>query len=76
MHSALTSNIRLGLKDLPGMNTLLIRPGSTVTNGREPGSCLGQVFNFKLGSFLITPKMLSLQMAKSKAENLARVSSC
>jgi hypothetical protein len=25
--------------------------GSTITNGREPVSCLGRVFNFKLGSF-------------------------
>jgi len=27
-------------------------PGSAITNGREPGSCLGRVFNFKLGSFV------------------------
>ena len=25
--------------------------GSTITNRREPRSCLGRVFNFKLGSF-------------------------
>jgi hypothetical protein len=26
-------------------------PGSTISNGREPKSCLGRVFNFKLGCF-------------------------
>ncbi len=25
------------------------KPGSAITNGREPRSCLGRVFNFKLG---------------------------
>ena len=30
---------------------LLNTPGSTITNGREPRSCLDQVFNCKLGSF-------------------------
>jgi hypothetical protein len=27
------------------------KPGSAITNGREPRSCLGQVFNSKLGCF-------------------------
>jgi len=33
---------------------LELRPnlGSAITNGREPSSCLGRVFNFKLGSFV------------------------
>ncbi len=26
-------------------------PGSTKANGREPKTCLGRVFNFKLGCF-------------------------
>ncbi len=26
-------------------------PGSVKANGREPKSCLGQVFNYKLGCF-------------------------
>jgi hypothetical protein len=29
----------------------LVKPGSTITNGRETKICLGRVFNFKLGSF-------------------------
>jgi len=28
-----------------------IEPGSAISNGREPKSCLGRVFNFKLGCF-------------------------
>jgi hypothetical protein len=31
------------------LGTASVNPGSTVTNGREPRSCLGRVFNFKLG---------------------------
>jgi hypothetical protein len=31
--------------------------GSTITNGREPKSCLGRVFNFKLGSFIDNTKI-------------------
>ncbi len=27
-------------------------PGSAKANGREPKSCLGRVFNFKLGHFV------------------------
>ncbi len=29
------------------------RPGSTISNGREPRSCLGRVFNFKLCLFAL-----------------------
>ncbi len=28
-------------------------PGSAKANGRKPKSCLGQVFNFKLGHFVM-----------------------
>jgi hypothetical protein len=31
--------------------------GSVITNGREPRSCLGRVFNFKLGSFTDNTKI-------------------
>jgi hypothetical protein len=31
--------------------------GSAITNGREPRSCLGQVFNFKLGSYTDNTKI-------------------
>jgi hypothetical protein len=30
---------------------LFTKPGSTITNGTKPRSCLGRVFNFKFGSF-------------------------
>ncbi len=54
-----------------------IKTGSAITNGREPRSCLGRVFNFKIGSFTwLTPKMLSVQMDKFKVENSAQVLSC
>ncbi len=32
-------------------NKTLAQSGSTITNGREPRSCVGRVFNRKLGSF-------------------------
>jgi hypothetical protein len=32
--------------------------GSGITNGREPRSCLGRVFNFKLGSFADNTKIV------------------
>ncbi len=32
-------------------NILQDSAGSTISNGREPKSCLSQVFNFKLGCF-------------------------
>jgi hypothetical protein len=32
----------------------IVRPGSAKANGREPKSCLGRVFNFKLDSFADT----------------------
>ncbi len=31
---------------------------SCITNGREPRSCLGRVFNFKLGSFTDNTKIV------------------
>ncbi len=36
---------------LSGHVVLSIGPGSGKANGREPKSCLGRVFNFKLGHF-------------------------
>jgi hypothetical protein len=32
--------------------------GSAITNGREPRSCSGRVFNFKLGSFADNTKIV------------------
>ncbi len=61
--------IRYSTKEVP-------YSGSAINNGREPRSCLGQVFNFKLASFADTPKFCSMSMATSKVENLAQVSSC
>jgi hypothetical protein len=36
---------------LPHDWPLISQAGSAITNGREPRSCLGQVFNSKLGCF-------------------------
>ncbi len=36
----------------PG-NKLMVTMGRAKANGREPKSCLGQIFNFKLGHFVI-----------------------
>ena len=36
-------------------------PGSAKANGREPKSCLGQVFNFKLGHFVMYAMVLYIQ---------------
>ncbi len=50
--------------------------GSEITNGREPRSCLGRVFNSKLGCFA-TPKVHSMMhAATTKVENSAKGSSC
>jgi hypothetical protein len=36
----------------------LNKTGSAITNGTEPRSCLGRVFNFKLGSFTDNTKIV------------------
>ncbi len=47
---------------------LLLALGSAKANGREPKSCLGRVFNFKLGCFVMcviawpTQAQLSLEL--------------
>jgi hypothetical protein len=38
------------LKEYP-LN-LIVLPWSLISNGREPSSCLGRIFNSKLGSFV------------------------
>jgi hypothetical protein len=35
----------------PGSTAVEHSTGSAISNGREPRSCLGRVFNFKLGCF-------------------------
>jgi len=37
---------------------LLDPSGSSISNGREPKSYLGRVFNFKLGSFTDNTKIM------------------
>ncbi len=39
-------------------STIIVCSGSVTTKGREPRSCLGQVFNCKLGSFIDNNKNL------------------
>ena len=39
-------------------------PGSAITNGREPRSCLGRVFNFRSGrmhTILLLPSVAAIQ---------------
>ncbi len=47
--------------------------GNAITNGREPRSCLGQVFNFKLGSFTDNNKIVQHANGHFKVENSAQV---
>jgi len=35
------------------LETYLQKAGSAKANGREPKSCLGRVFNFKVGHFVM-----------------------
>jgi len=54
-----------------------ILPGSAISNGREPKSCLGQVFNSKLGCIVILcGKCMAWHAATSIVENSAQGSSC
>ncbi len=53
------------------------RVGSTKANGREPKSCLGRVFIFKLGCFAsIAMEAHSMSPAASRVENSSHVLSC
>jgi hypothetical protein len=56
---------------------MLVLAGSAVTNGREPRSCLGRVFNSKLGCIItLGSKFHGIHAATSKVENSAQGSSC
>ncbi len=53
------------------------RGARKLTNGREPKSCLGRVFNFKLGCFARCVQFMAYtNMDESRLENSAQVSSC
>jgi hypothetical protein len=58
--------------------TFRLSPGSAITNGREPRSCLGRVFNSKLGCIAILGSkwMVSMQpLLKLKTRPRARPAS-
>ncbi len=51
--------------------------GSTISNGREPESCLGWVFNAKLVRIaLLRTKCMTWHAATARVENSAQGSSC
>ncbi len=51
--------------------------GSAISNGREPKSCLGQVFNSKLDHIaILCSKGMAWHAATSRVENSAQGSSC
>jgi len=51
--------------------------GSAISNGREPKSCLDQVFNSKLGHIdILCNKCMVWHAATSRVENSAQGSSC
>jgi hypothetical protein len=51
--------------------------GSAKANGREPKTCLGRVFNYKLGCFEdVYETHVCGHMLRSVVENSAQVSSC
>ncbi len=53
------------------------KPGSVISNGREPKSCLGRVFNSKLGHIaILRRKCLAWHAATSRVGNSAQGSSC
>ena len=46
---------------------------SAISNGREPKSCLGRVFNFKLGQIaILRKKYMKWHSDTSRVENLAQ----
>ncbi len=52
----------------------LLKLGSAISNGREPKSCLGRVFNSKLGrTAILCGKCMVWYAATSRAENRPRV---
>ncbi len=73
---ALPTNNRLGRRGLPRKNNLAYS-GSSKANGREPRSCLGRVFNLKLGCFTKCKQSFAYtKMAESRLESSAQVLSC
>jgi hypothetical protein len=51
--------------------------GSAKANGREPITCLGRVFNYKLDCFEVMHETQACGcMARSMVDNSAQVSSC
>jgi hypothetical protein len=50
------------------------KSGSAISKGREPRSCLGRVFNFKLCLFAL--QVHDTHTTTSRVENSAQVSSC
>ncbi len=51
--------------------------GSVISNGREPKSCLGRVFNYKLGHIaILCGKCMAWYEATSRVENSAQGLSC
>ncbi len=54
-----------------------VQPWSAISNGRKPKSCLGRVFNSKLGCIAeLCGKFKVWHAATSRVENSAPVSSC
>ncbi len=57
--------------------TEAVLEGSTKANGREPKSCLGRIFNFKLGCLGSECNCMAYPSTPtSRVENSAQVSSC
>ncbi len=49
--SSVRAKWKLGEQKLIGANLIFTLGGSTEAKGREPKTCLGRVFNYKLGCF-------------------------
>ncbi len=55
----------------------IVQAGSAISNGRGPKSCLGRVFNSKLGHIAILhTKWVAWHAATSRVENSAQGLSC
>ncbi len=59
------------------IDTKNIKTGSSKANGRKPRSCLGRVFNFKLGCFTKSIQFMACTNTdQSRHENSAQGLSC
>jgi hypothetical protein len=77
MHNKLEYPFHVSLHNIEqNYKHLQTKSGSAKSNRREPRSCLGQVLNIRLGSFVSKQNScMACTLAASRVENSAQVSS-